>query len=578
MPWSGPAACPDGGLVGLFSTKDLTELQAEAEGGRLRRSLGAVNLTTLGIGSIVGTGIFVLTGTAASQNAGPALVLSMLISAAGCALAGLCYAEFAAMAPVAGSAYTYAYATVGELFAWIIGWDLILEYALSCATVAVGWSGYFVSLCRDLGITLPPALTGPWGASVTASDGSVAIGVFNLPAALILLVVSGLLVLGIKESADTNSLLVAIKVLVLVVFVVVGASYVNRGNLTPFIPRNTGSFGHFGWSGVLRGAGVMFFAYIGFDAVSTAAQEAKQPERDMPIAILGSLAICTVLYVAVAIVLLGIVPYAKLNVADPLAVGIDATGLLWFRPVIKTAALFGLFSTMLVTLLAQTRIFYAMSRDGLLPPVFSHVHPRFRTPYRSTLLTGAIVAIVSGLTPEPARQHRDPAGVRPGEPWHHSPEADRAPSAASLQDPGGSPRAGPGRPDLSGPDGRLAARDLGTSDHLADHRPGALLRLWPAPVHCRAARARQRSTRRRSEAIADPPLSSAGTGPCPLRRRRCRPRGRSSRRRGTDVEAASAPTAPAGPTELRLLDADLARLRDQASKTKRRRRRVDLDV
>ena len=399
MPWSGPAACPDGGLVGLFSTKDLTELQAEAEGGLLRRSLGAVNLTTLGIGSIVGTGIFVLTGTAASQNAGPALVLSMLISAAGCALAGLCYAEFAAMAPVAGSAYTYAYATVGELFAWIIGWDLILEYALSCATVAVGWSGYFVSLCRDLGITLPPALTGPWGASVTASDGSVAIGVFNLPAALILLAVSGLLVLGIKESADTNSLLVAIKVLVLVVFVVVGASYVNRGNLTPFIPRNTGSFGHFGWSGVLRGAGVMFFAYIGFDAVSTAAQEAKQPERDMPIAILGSLAICTVLYVAVAIVLLGIVPYSKLNVADPLAVGIDATGLLWFRPVIKTAALFGLFSTMLVTLLAQTRIFYSMSRDGLLPPVFSHVHPRFRTPYRSTLLTGAIVAIVSGLTP-----------------------------------------------------------------------------------------------------------------------------------------------------------------------------------
>jgi APA family basic amino acid/polyamine antiporter len=375
--------------MGLFTRKSFDALQAEADRGLLRRSLGPWNLTALGIGCIIGTGIFVLTGTAASQNAGPALVLSMIISAVGCAFAGLCYAEFAAMVPVAGSAYTYAYATVGELFAWIIGWDLILEYALSVSTVAVGWSGYFVSLSRDLGITIPAALAAPPGAGP---------GVFNLPAAVIVVLVSALLVIGIKQSADTNTLLVSIKAAVLVVFVAAGAAYINRDNLTPFIPPNTGAFGQFGWSGVLRGAGVMFFAYIGFDAVSTAAQEAKNPSRDMPIGILSSLAICTVIYIAVAIVLLGIVPYQQLNVADPLAVGIDATGLRWLSPVIKIAALFGLFSTMLVNLLAQTRIFYSMSRDGLLPKVFATVHPRFRTPHVSTVVTGAIIALVAGLT------------------------------------------------------------------------------------------------------------------------------------------------------------------------------------
>ena len=375
--------------MGLFTKKSFDALQAEAERGLLRRSLGPWNLTALGIGSIIGTGIFVLLGTAASQNAGPALAISMVISAVGCAFAGLCYAEFAAMVPVAGSAYTYAYATVGELFAWIIGWDLILEYALSVSTVAVGWSGYFVSLARDAGITIPAALAAPPGAGQ---------GVFNLPAAVIVLLVSALLVIGIKQSADTNTLLVAIKATVLVVFVAAGAAYINRDNLTPFIPPNAGAFGEFGWSGVLRGAGVMFFAYIGFDAVSTAAQEAKNPSKDMPIGILSSLAICTVIYIAVAIVLLGIVPYQQLNVADPLAVGIDATGLKWLSPVIKIAALFGLFSTMLVNLLAQTRIFYSMSRDGLLPPIFARVHPRFRTPHVSTILTGTIIALVAGLT------------------------------------------------------------------------------------------------------------------------------------------------------------------------------------
>jgi len=372
--------------MGLFTKKSIGDLQAEADRGLLRRSLGPWNLTALGIGSIIGTGIFVLTGTAASQNAGPALVFSMMLSAAGCAFAGLCYAEFAAMVPVAGSAYTYAYATIGEIVAWIIGWDLILEYALSTATVAVGWSGYFVSLMHDVGVDVPASLTGPPGP-------------FNLPAFAIVLVVAALLVVGIKQSADTNTVLVAIKALVLVVFVIAGAAYVKRENLTPLIPPNTGEFGHFGWSGILRGAGVMFFAYIGFDAVSTAAQEAKRPSRDMPIGILGSLAICTVIYVLVAIVLLGIVPYPQLNVADPLAVGIDATGLRWLSPAIKVAALFGLFSTMIVTLLAQTRIFYSMSRDGLLPPMFSAVHPRFRTPHLSTLMTGVVIALVSGLTP-----------------------------------------------------------------------------------------------------------------------------------------------------------------------------------
>jgi basic amino acid/polyamine antiporter, APA family len=370
----------------LFAKKSLDELHAEAERGLLKRSLGPWNLTALGIGSIIGTGIFVLTGTAASQNAGPALVFSMIISAVGCAFSGLCYAEFASMVPVAGSAYTYAYATAGEIFAWIIGWDLILEYGLSVATVAVGWSGYFVSLARDVGIDLPAAITGPPGP-------------YNVPAAAIVALVAALLVIGIKQSADTNTLLVAIKAAVLVVFIVAGAAYVKRANLTPFIPPNEGAFGQFGWSGILRGAGVMFFAYIGFDAVSTAAQEAKNPARDMPIGILGSLAICTVIYIAVAIVLRGIVPYSRLMVADPLAVGIDATGLTWLSPVIKVAALFGLFSTMLVQLLGQTRIFYSMSRDGLLPPVFSTVHARFRTPHLSTIVTATIIALISGLTP-----------------------------------------------------------------------------------------------------------------------------------------------------------------------------------
>ncbi|HET7372037.1 MAG TPA: amino acid permease [Gemmatimonadaceae bacterium] len=385
--------------MSIFTKKSVVELRLEAERGTLRRSLGRLNLTALGVGSIIGTGIFVLTGTAASQNAGPALVISMVIAAVACAFAGLCYAELASMIPVAGSAYTYAYATVGELFAWIIGWDLILEYALSMSTIAVGWSGYFVSLMRDLGWNVPAALTASPGVPVALAAGGVVAGAFNAPAALIVMLVTTLLVIGIRESANTNTALVVIKSVVLVIFVAVGIAYVRRENLTPFIPPNTGEFGHFGWSGVLRGAAVMFFAYIGFDAVSTAAQEAKNPQRDLPFAILASLALCTVLYIAVAVVLIGIVPYAKLNVADPIAVGIEATGLTWFSPVVKVSALFGLFSTMLVQLLGQTRIFFSMSRDGLLPAIFGRVHPRFRTPYLSTWLTGVAVSVAAGLLP-----------------------------------------------------------------------------------------------------------------------------------------------------------------------------------
>jgi APA family basic amino acid/polyamine antiporter len=383
----------------LFHKKSLAQLHAEAEGKVLKRALGALDLTALGIGSIIGTGIFVLTGVAASQHAGPALVLSMLFAAIACGLAGVCYAELASMIPVAGSAYTYSFATLGEFVAWIIGWDLILEYALSASTVAVGWSGYFVSLFDGMGLYLPRALTAAPGAVVTMAGGTTSHGVFNLPAALIVLAVTVLLVRGIKESARTNTVLVIIKAAVLVVFVAAGASYVHSENLHPFLPPNTGEFGAFGWSGVLRGTGIIFFAFIGFDAVSTAAQETKNPARDLPRGILWSLVICTVLYIAVAIVLVGIVHYSKLNVPAPLAVGIDATGLTWLAPLIKVSALFGMFSTMLVQLLGQTRIFFTMSRDGLLPSAFGRVHERFRTPHVSTLLTGSVVAIAAGFTP-----------------------------------------------------------------------------------------------------------------------------------------------------------------------------------
>src|SRR2546423_1189753 len=385
--------------MALFVRKDLQVLLAEAGAGTLRRELGPLALVTLGIGAVIGAGIFVYTGIVASQNAGPALTLSMVLAGVACAFAGICYAELASMIPVAGSAYTYAYATMGELIAWIIGWDLVLEYSLSSSSVAVGWSGYAVILLGELGITVPPRLSGAPGTSVLLPDGSSVTAWFNLPAVVVCFAITALLVIGIRESARVNTTIVIIKVAVLALFVIVGAQYVNTTNLHPFIPPNTGQFGSFGWSGILRGAGIIFFAYIGFDAVSTASQEAKNPGRDIPIGILASLGICTVIYIAVGLVMTGLVPFAKLNVASPLAFAAQVTGVKWLPPIISIGAICGLSSVILVNMLAQSRIFYSMSRDGLLPPLFAKLHPRFRTPHVTTIITGVLVAIASGLFP-----------------------------------------------------------------------------------------------------------------------------------------------------------------------------------
>ena len=411
----------------LFKVKPVQQIlseSAESEGG-FKKTLTATNLTTLGVGAIVGAGIFVLTGQAAALYAGPAIVISFIISGLACAFAGLCYAEFASMIPISGSAYTYAYATLGEFLAWIIGWDLILEYLFAASTVAVGWSGYVVSFLLDFGIEISPQFTAAWhsvlvqvpvegwkplteslNAGLLSSGISVdtlphITAVCNLPAMFIVGLLTVLLVIGIKETANFNNLMVIIKVSVIILFISLGFMFVKAGNWKPFIPENTGEWGHFGFSGILRAAAVIFFAYIGFDAVSTAAQEAKNPQRDMPVGILGSLGISTVLYIFMAIVLTGIVSYTQLNVADPVAVGVNAMGnsMFWLRPIIKIAAIAGISSVILVMLMGQPRIFYAMSKDGLLPPVFSKVHPRFKTPYVSTILTGVVAIILAGILP-----------------------------------------------------------------------------------------------------------------------------------------------------------------------------------
>lgn len=383
----------------LTIRKRLSDLTGEDGGYALPRSLSALSIVSIGVGGIIGAGIFVLTGTAAATYAGPAVVLSFALAGLACAFVGLCYAELSSMIPVSGSSYTYTYATMGEFFAWVIGWDLMLEYAMGAATVSVGWSGYLVSILRDLGIHLPPQLTTSLGATVTLADGSQATGLFNLPAALIVVALTLLLARGVKESASFNNLMVLVKVSVVVAFILIGAAYVDTSHWAPFVPENKGAFGEFGWSGVLRGAGVVFFAYIGFDAVSTAAQEAKRPQKDMPVGILGSLAICTLLYVLVAGVLTGLVPYSELNVADPIAKGVDAVGLGWFAWPVKLGAITGLTTVILVLLYGQSRIFYTMSKDGLLPPAFSRLHPRFGTPYVSQRLIGGAVALIAGLAP-----------------------------------------------------------------------------------------------------------------------------------------------------------------------------------
>ncbi|HTV41308.1 MAG TPA: amino acid permease [Candidatus Sulfotelmatobacter sp.] len=400
--------------MNLLRRKKVADLQAEVlTDARLKRVLGPVNLTSLGVGCIIGAGIFVLTGQAAAVYAGPAIVYSFILSGLACMFAGLCYAEFASMIPLSGSAYTYGYATLGELIAWIIGWNLILEYLFAAATVAVGWSGYVVSFLKDLGITIPAAFTSaPYDHPMPAGEhwwdiwrlfiqGWVSTGaVLNVPAMVIVAVVTILLVVGIKESANFNNAIVVLKLAVILLFIVVGAAHINQRNWHPFVPPQLGP-GEFGWSGVVRGAGVIFFAYIGFDAVSTAAQEARNPQRDMPIALLGSLGICTALYIAVSLVLTGIVHYTKLNVPAPIALAINSVGpsLGWLVLLIKVGAIAGLSSVILVLLLGQPRIFYTMSKDGLLPPVFSVVHPRFRTPWISQIIVGIAAMTISGLFP-----------------------------------------------------------------------------------------------------------------------------------------------------------------------------------
>jgi APA family basic amino acid/polyamine antiporter len=417
-------------MADLLATKPLDMiLQESAESGEhsLKRALGATNLITLGIGAIIGAGIFVLTGAAAAQYAGPAIVLSFILAGIACAFAGLCYSEFAALIPIAGSAYTYGYATLGEIFAWIIGWDLILEYAFGAATVASGWSGYVNSFLQDYGIHLSPSLTATpgtemvmynnrWERLATILPTLQARGVdpatlthihgsFNLIAFFGIFVVTVILVIGIKESANFNSAIVIIKVAIVLTFIAIAGAFILKNpeiaakNWHPFIPPNTGAFGQYGWSGIARGAAVIFFAYIGFDAVSTAAQEAKRPQRDMPIGILGSLVICTILYILVSGLLTGVVSYTTLNVPDPVAVGIDHTGVRWGSFLVKLGAIAGLGSVMLVMLLGQSRVFFSMSRDGLLPEWAGAVHPRFRTPWISSITVGIFVAIFASLIP-----------------------------------------------------------------------------------------------------------------------------------------------------------------------------------
>ena len=382
----------------LFARKPMQALHAAGTGQpEFKRTLGPLSLTALGIGAIIGAGIFSLTGIAAADNAGPALVISFLIAAVGCGLAGLCYSELAGMIPAAGSAYSYAYASLGELVAWIIGWALILEYAVGAATVSVSWSAYVTSFLSSFGVALPHALTAsPFDLDAA---GHPAPGIVNLPAMIIIVLVSLVLIRGISESAKVNGAIVALKLAVVAAVIGFGAFYVKPANWHPFLPPNTGTFGHFGVSGVLQGASTVFFAYIGFDAVSTAAQEAKDPGRDIPIGLLGSLAICTVLYVLVCLVITGLVSYTTLHTAAPVALAIGQTNMPWLKVAVNVGAIAGLTSVMLVMLLGQSRVFYAMARDGLVPKIFASVHPTFRTPWLSNILFMVFAGVAGGFLP-----------------------------------------------------------------------------------------------------------------------------------------------------------------------------------
>src|SRR5450432_397337 len=392
--------------MSLFIKKPLAGLLAEASdksAHSLKRTLGPVSLVALGIGAIIGAGLFSITGMAAANNAGPAITISFIVAGLGCGFAGLCYAEFASMIPVAGSAYTYSYATMGEFIEWIIGWDLVLEYAVGAATVSISWSRYLVKFLEGFHVHLPESLTaGPW-------DG----GVFNLPAVFIVVLVSLLLIKGTQESARVNAVIVTVKVIVVLIFIFLGWRYINYSNYNPYVPPNTGNFGEYGFSGIIRAAAIVFFAYIGFDAVSTAAQEAKNPKKDMPVGILGSLAICTVLYILFAHVMTGVTSYTTFKGKDgiaPVAVAIehmghaDASGVMhpdypWLNRAIIVAILGGYSSVILVMLMGQSRVFFSMSKDGLLPKIFSEVHAKFRTPYKSSFLFMIFVSMFAAFVP-----------------------------------------------------------------------------------------------------------------------------------------------------------------------------------
>jgi len=386
----------------LFRKKDIVAIlrETETDNAGLKRSLTATNLVALGIGAIVGTGIFVITGQAAAEYAGPALTISFVISALGCIFAGFCYAEFAAMIPVSGSVYSYSYATIGEFLAWFIGWDLILEYLFACSTVAVGWSGYMQSLLNSWGIHLSQNLSHSTLAH-TADGWALTGSLINFPAVCIVALITALLLSGVKQSAWVNSVIVVIKVSVILLFIGFGLSYIDTANWVPYIPENTGSYGHFGWSGIMRGAAVVFFAYLGFDALSTAAQETKNPQRDMPKGILISLGVCALLYVAVTAVLTGIVKYDQLNVDAPIAVAIDSVGqgLAWMSPLIKLGAIAGISSVVLVMMMGQSRIYFAISRDGLLPPVFSKVNVKRGVPQNAIIISGIATGAIAGIFP-----------------------------------------------------------------------------------------------------------------------------------------------------------------------------------
>ncbi|HKU17200.1 MAG TPA: amino acid permease [Steroidobacteraceae bacterium] len=392
--------------MSIWARKSIDVLVSEAESSAaaasgLRRSLGLWNLTSIGVGCTIGAGIFVLTGTAAATYAGPAVSLSFLLAALACLFAALCYAELAAMIPVSGSAYTYAYATLGELVAWIIGWNLILEYLISASTVAVGWSGYFSALLQDYGLSLPAALTTPPLARSVAGHWIFSGVVVNVPAVGIVLALTAALSAGIRSSAIVNNAMVLVKVLVIVLVIACGVWYVNADNWTPFVPANTGEPGSFGWSGVVRAAGIVFFAYIGFDAVSTSAQEAKNPRRDVPLALLITIGVCTALYIAMTLVMTGMAHYTKLNVPHPVFEAVNQAGpaLAWLKPVISIGAVVGLASAILTTLYGQIRIFYAMGRDGIIPPSFARIHERLRVPVQGTWYCGIGAAAIAGVFP-----------------------------------------------------------------------------------------------------------------------------------------------------------------------------------